>query len=111
MGGKVSALRGVLILELSLVSVVPPPSFVVKLEMRLDEETGSGAQSFVMSVIFHTVFHTAHNISRWCCHSIYISISWAGSESFLWSSGQDAASLQGLVTLVEDICRVNILSI
>lgn len=59
--------------------------------MKLDKGTGFEAQSFVMSVIFHTVFHTAHNISRWCCHSIYISISWAGSESFLWSSGWDAA--------------------
>lgn len=59
--------------------------------MRLDKGTGSEAQSFVMSVIFHTVFHTAHNVSRWCCHPIYISISWAGSESFLWSSGYDAA--------------------
>lgn len=78
--------------------------------MRLDKGRGFEARCFVTSVIFHTVFHTVHNISRCCCYSIYISVSWAVSEltGFPLEFKMSCIFLQSrFCHTVEDLFRVN----
>lgn len=78
--------------------------------MRLDKGIGFEAYCLVMSVIFHAVFHTVHNISRCCCYSIYISISWAMSELtvFPLEFRRSCIFLQSrFCHTVEDIFEVN----
>lgn len=78
--------------------------------MRLDKGVGFEAYCFVMSVIFHTVFHTVHNISRCCCYSIYISVSWAMSELTVFPLEFTISCIflqSRFFHTVEDIFRVN----